>query len=63
MEERGINPQGLALLAAAIFYLTRRPGVLSGFIDTYFKAPMQAKAAKVYGKVRQARALALGLGR
>lgn len=52
MEEKGINPQGLALLAAAAFYLTRRPGVLSGFFDTYFQAPMQARAAKVYCKVR-----------
>ena len=51
MEERGINPQGLALLAAAAFYLTRAPGVLSGFIDTYLQAPMQARTAKVYGKV------------
>ncbi|EFN52381.1 hypothetical protein CHLNCDRAFT_26777 [Chlorella variabilis] len=50
MEERGINPQGLALLAAAAFYLTRAPGVLSGFIDTYLQAPMQARTAKVYGK-------------
>ncbi|KAL4852866.1 Serine/threonine-protein kinase stt7 [Chlorella vulgaris] len=50
MEEKGINPQGLALLAAAAFYLTRRPGVLSGFFDTYFQAPMQARAAKVYCK-------------
>lgn len=51
MEERGVNPQGLALLAAAATYLFVRPGVLPGAIDTYIKAPLQRAASTVYAKV------------
>lgn len=50
MEERGINPQGLALLAAVGLYMFQRPGVLPGAIDTYLKAPLQQVRSKVYGK-------------
>lgn len=53
MEERGLNPQGLALLAAAAWYLFLTPGVLPGAIDTYVKTPLQRRAARVYGKVRR----------
>jgi hypothetical protein len=54
MEQRGINPQGLALLAAAAAYLVQRPGVFPGFIDTYISAPLQRGSSKIYGKVRGA---------
>jgi hypothetical protein len=54
MEQRGINPQGLALLAAAAAYLVLRPGVFPGFIDTYISAPLQRGSSKIYGKVRWA---------
>ena len=51
MEERALNPQGLALVATAAAYLFLRPGVLPGAIDTYLKAPLQRARSKVYGKV------------
>ncbi|PRW20521.1 Serine threonine- kinase chloroplastic [Chlorella sorokiniana] len=50
MEERGVNPQGLLLLAAAAWYMAQKPGVLAGAIDTYIKAPLQRRSAKVYAK-------------
>ncbi|PSC67135.1 Serine threonine-kinase chloroplastic [Micractinium conductrix] len=50
MEERALNPQGLALVATAAAYLFLRPGVLPGAIDTYLKAPLQRARSKVYGK-------------
>ncbi|KAL4422647.1 hypothetical protein ABPG75_008844 [Micractinium tetrahymenae] len=50
MEERVLNPQGLALVAAALLYLNLRPGVLDGAIDTYIRAPLQRARSKVYAK-------------
>ena len=50
-EERGLDPRGLALVAAALLYLVQRPGPLQGAVDTYIKAPLQRRAAKVYAKV------------
>ena len=47
-----MNPQGLALLAAAGAYMTLSPGVAAGWVDTYILAPLQRRASKVYGKVR-----------
>ena len=41
MEQKGINPQGLALLAAIIAYLSATPGVLTGALDYYVLAPLQ----------------------
>lgn len=51
MEERVLNPQGLALVAGALLYLNLRPGVLDGAIDTYIRAPLQNARSKVYAKV------------
>lgn len=52
MEERGINPQGLLLLAVAAVYLNIKPGVLPGAWDYYVAAKLQRFNAKAYAKVR-----------
>lgn len=38
MEQKGINPEGVGLLALALAYLTATPGVLAGAIDYYIIA-------------------------
>lgn len=48
-----LNPQGLALVAGVLTYLSLRPGVLDGAIDTYIRAPLQRARSKVYAKVRR----------
>jgi serine/threonine protein kinase len=50
MEQRGINPQGVALLAASVSYLLAKPGVLQGMIDTYVAAPLQRYRSQVYSR-------------
>lgn len=50
MEQRGINPQGVALVAASISYLLAKPGVLQGMIDTYVAAPLQRYRSQVYSR-------------
>lgn len=65
MEEHGIAPLGVALIAACVYYLFARPGwigsvyvivggivgVLNGIIDFYFTAALQRQSAKIYSKV------------
>eukprot|EP00887_Chlorella_sp_A99_P000312 scaffold13.g312.t1 len=41
MEERGLNPWSLVLLAAAAAYLCAKPGVVVGAFDYYIAAPLQ----------------------
>eukprot|EP01023_Acetabularia_acetabulum_P009110 TRINITY_DN14028_c0_g1_i1.p1 TRINITY_DN14028_c0_g1~~TRINITY_DN14028_c0_g1_i1.p1 ORF type:complete len:585 (-),score=71.46 TRINITY_DN14028_c0_g1_i1:332-2086(-) len=43
MEQKGIDPRGVALVVAFIAYLCATPGVLQGFWDTYFVAAYQRK--------------------
>ena len=50
MEQRGINPKGVALLAASLAYLFAGPGVLPGLVDTYVAAPLQRLRARAYGR-------------
>ena len=50
MEERGINPQGVALLAVTFAYLLAKPGVLQGWVDTYISAPLQRATSKPYSR-------------
>lgn len=50
MEQRGINPQGIALLAAIFSYLFAKPGVLPGLLDMYIGAPLQRFRTKIYGR-------------
>ncbi|KAL3161226.1 hypothetical protein ABBQ38_009592 [Trebouxia sp. C0009 RCD-2024] len=38
MEQKGINPEGVGLVALALAYLTATPGVLAGAIDYYIIA-------------------------
>ena len=53
MEQRGVSPQGVAIVAFVLAYLTATPGVLAGFWDTYVAAPLQrARNSKPYSKVR-----------
>jgi hypothetical protein len=52
MEQQGINPLGIGLVAAALAYLFVKPGVLPGAIDYYITAPLQRMKAKAYSKVR-----------
>ncbi|KAK9816689.1 hypothetical protein WJX72_003731 [[Myrmecia] bisecta] len=63
MEQKGLNPQGLALLALAIAYLTATPGVLMGAIDYYILDKIQRLTnVKVYTKddIKLGRKLAVG---
>ncbi|DBA80997.1 TPA: hypothetical protein ACH3X2_007204 [Trebouxia sp. C0005] len=41
MEQKGINPEGVGLVALALAYLTATPGVLAGAIDYYIIAKLQ----------------------
>jgi hypothetical protein len=41
MEEDGVSPVALVMAAVAFVYLTVKPGVLQGFVDTYIVAPFQ----------------------
>lgn len=50
MEQRGITPQGVALVAAAISYGLAKPSILQGAIDTYILAPLQQLSATPYCK-------------
>eukprot|EP01025_Chloroclados_australasicus_P025117 TRINITY_DN2509_c0_g2_i1.p1 TRINITY_DN2509_c0_g2~~TRINITY_DN2509_c0_g2_i1.p1 ORF type:complete len:637 (-),score=76.78 TRINITY_DN2509_c0_g2_i1:453-2249(-) len=51
MEQKGIDPRGVALLSAILIYLTATPGVLQGFWDTYILATYQRKfGLKAYTK-------------
>ena len=50
LEERGVNPQLVALGAAALLYLFAKPGIFPGFVDYYFLAPAYSLLRK---KVRQ----------
>mmetsp|Transcript_41149 Transcript_41149/g.74002 ORF Transcript_41149/g.74002 Transcript_41149/m.74002 type:complete len:638 (-) Transcript_41149:1944-3857(-) len=51
MEQKGINPQGVALLGLLGAYLATPPGVLEGAFDYYVAAPLQREFAdRVYGK-------------
>lgn len=49
MEERGIAPLGVALVAGLLYYLLAAPGALAGLWDLYVMNPLQrALALKVY---------------
>jgi serine/threonine protein kinase len=50
MEQRGITPQGVALVTAAISYSLAKPSILQGAIDTYILAPLQQLSATPYCK-------------
>uniref|UniRef100_A0A061RFC8 Serine threonine-protein kinase chloroplastic-like n=1 Tax=Tetraselmis sp. GSL018 TaxID=582737 RepID=A0A061RFC8_9CHLO len=51
MEEKGINPTGVALLGMLAYYLTARPGVLQGAVDFYIFEPLQRElSSRVYDK-------------
>lgn len=50
MEERGLNPWSLVLLAAAAAYLCAKPGVVVGAFDYYIAAPLQRATQQVYTK-------------
>ncbi|CAG9460793.1 unnamed protein product [Pedinophyceae sp. YPF-701] len=45
MEERSVDvPALLAVVVPTLVYLNLRPGVLPGFVDTFFKAPQQRRS-------------------
>eukprot|EP00192_Tetraselmis_astigmatica_P008809 CAMPEP_0117659130 /NCGR_PEP_ID=MMETSP0804-20121206/6261_1 /TAXON_ID=1074897 /ORGANISM="Tetraselmis astigmatica, Strain CCMP880" /LENGTH=662 /DNA_ID=CAMNT_0005465753 /DNA_START=305 /DNA_END=2295 /DNA_ORIENTATION=+ len=51
MENKGVNPQGIALLGLLAAYFTACPGPLQGFLDVYFLAPIQDELKdRVFGK-------------
>eukprot|EP00210_Caulerpa_lentillifera_P006879 g6576.t1 len=50
MEQHGIAPLGLFLIAACVYYLFITPGVIPGMIDFYFTAALQRTKTKVYNK-------------
>ena len=54
MEQRGINPTAVLLLAAAAAYLFATPGVIQGAVDYYILAPLQRLSQRVYTKVSAA---------
>ena len=62
MEQRGINPYGVGVILLILSYLSAKPGVLPGFVDTYIQAPIQRFRAKAYGKedIKMGKKLATG---
>lgn len=50
MEQRGVNPYGVAFVMLLLSYLGAKPGVLAGFADMYVAAPLQRLRTKAYGR-------------